>query len=100
VGFAFSVHGNVLEALAGHDPVAVWLMGTDADTRVSVDWVRNQLAHARTADAVTGLVELEPAAHLTAVLRGRYQQVVAAGIRPLDHDHVHCALPHAALTVG
>jgi len=82
---------EVLDRLAGHDPAAVWLMGTDADTRVSAAWVGNQLAHADTVDAVTGLIALEPAEHLNAVLRDRYQQLVAAGIRPLDHDHVHGA---------
>ncbi len=83
---------RVLAELADHRPDEIWLLGTDADTEVSVDWVCNQLAHAEDgADAVTGLVDLQPAAHLTAVLRARYAQVVAAGIRPLSHDHVHGA---------
>jgi hypothetical protein len=83
---------QVLADLADHQPDEIWLLGTDADTEVSADWVSRQLAHAeRGADAVTGLVDLQPAAHLTAVLRARYAQVVAAGIRPLSHDHVHGA---------
>lgn len=83
---------TVLEALGCGDPESVWLLGTDADTQVSADWVSRQLIHAQEgADAVTGLVDLQPAAHLTAVLRTRYAQVVAAGIRPLSHDHVHGA---------
>ncbi|MEV6286131.1 glycosyltransferase [Kribbella sp. NPDC051770] len=74
------------------DPESVWLLGTDADTQVPVDWARRQVAHAdEGADAVTGLVELQPAAHLTAVLRERYARVVSAGIRPVSHDHVHGA---------
>jgi cellulose synthase/poly-beta-1,6-N-acetylglucosamine synthase-like glycosyltransferase len=83
---------QVLADLADHQPDDIWLLGTDADTEVSVDWVSRQLAYAEVgADAVTGLVELQPATHLTAVLRARYAQVVAAGIRPLSHDHVHGA---------
>lgn len=83
---------DVLTALAGHDPADVWLLGTDADTRVAPDWVRNQLAHAEAgADAVTGLVDLLDAPHLTASLRTRYAEVVAAGLWPESHDHVHGA---------
>lgn len=83
---------TALAELSEHPPHSIWLLGTDADTQVSADWVRRQLAHAEEgADAVTGLVELQPAAHLTAVLRARYAAVVAAGIRPLSHDHVHGA---------
>ncbi|MGC4938749.1 glycosyltransferase [Kribbella sp. DT2] len=83
---------TVLDLLAGHDPEEIWLLGTDADTQVAPDWVRRQLAHADAgADAVTGLVDLQPATHLTDVLRARYARVVADGIRPLSHDHVHGA---------
>ena len=82
----------VLAALADHDPADVWLLGTDADTRVSPDWVRNQIAHAEAgADAVTGLVDLLDAPHLTASLRSRYAEIVAAGLWPESHDHVHGA---------
>lgn len=83
---------EVLAAHADHDPRDVWLLGTDADTRVSPGWVRNQLAHAEAgADAVTGLVDLLDAAHLTASLRTRYADLVAAGLQPESHDHVHGA---------
>ncbi len=83
---------EVIAALADHNPAEVWLLGTDADTRVSPDWVRNQIAHAEAgADAVTGLVDLLDAPHLTASLRSRYAELVAAGLWPESHDHVHGA---------
>jgi cellulose synthase/poly-beta-1,6-N-acetylglucosamine synthase-like glycosyltransferase len=99
VGDAISLGGlrdlgarTALAALGDHEADAIWLLGTDADTQIGLDWIRRQLAHAEDGvDAVTGLVDLQPAAHLTAVLRARYAQVVAAGIRPLSHDHVHGA---------
>ena len=78
--------------LGDHHPADVWLLGTDADTRVCPDWVRNQLAHAEAgADAVTGLVDLLDAAHLTASLRTRYAEIVSAGLLPESHNHVHGA---------
>lgn len=83
---------TVLAAHPDHDPAGIWLLGTDADTRVSPEWVRNQLAHAGSgADAVTGLVDLRDEVHLTASLRARYAEVVAAGLWEQGHHHVHGA---------
>ncbi|MDQ3403298.1 MAG: glycosyltransferase family 2 protein, partial [Actinomycetota bacterium] len=83
---------HVLHALRDHDPASVWLLGTDADSRVPPGWVRAHLRHANTgADAVTGLVGLLPGVDLTPERLRRYRSLVAAGVRPLDHDHVHGA---------
>ncbi|MGQ0837497.1 glycosyltransferase [Actinokineospora sp.] len=84
--------GHVLHALRAHRPESVWLLGTDADSRVPPGWAGAHLRHAAAgADAVTGLVDLGPGRHLTPDLLRRYRALVAAGTRPLDHDHVHGA---------
>ncbi|MFI5735277.1 glycosyltransferase [Kribbella sp. NPDC051587] len=82
----------LLRAFGNYPRDQVWLLGTDADTRVRPDWIQRQLDHAqRGVDAVTGLVDLEPAQHLTADVRSAYQALVAARTRPADHDHIHGA---------
>ncbi|MEV8375972.1 glycosyltransferase [Kribbella sp. NPDC056861] len=82
----------VMEALGRYEPARVWLLGTDADTCVRPDWIERQLAHADAgADAVTGLVDLQPEHHLTAELRSAYRALVAEHIRPGDHGHIHGA---------
>ncbi|MDX6281839.1 MAG: hypothetical protein QOH03_2910 [Kribbellaceae bacterium] len=83
---------NLMADLEVHDPAKVWLLGTDADTCVRPDWIERQLAHANAgADAVTGLVDLQPAHHLSAELRSAYRALVGERIRPADHDHIHGA---------
>ncbi|MEV6415034.1 glycosyltransferase [Kribbella sp. NPDC051718] len=82
----------LMAELEGHDPAKVWLLGTDADSYVRPDWIERQLAHANAgADAVTGLVDLEPAPHLTTELRSAYRTLIGERIRPADHDHIHGA---------
>jgi cellulose synthase/poly-beta-1,6-N-acetylglucosamine synthase-like glycosyltransferase len=83
LGMRYLLEGN---------PANLWLLGTDADTCVRTDWIERQLAHANAgADAVTGLVDLQPAHHLTPELRSAYRTLVAERIRPTDHDHIHGA---------
>jgi len=83
---------TVLAGFARLDPGSVWLLNTDADSTVGADWVRRHLAHADAgADAVTGLVRLTGTGRLRPATLRRYLDHVAAGVRPLDHDHVYGA---------
>ncbi|MDX6260222.1 MAG: hypothetical protein QOH84_1910 [Kribbellaceae bacterium] len=83
---------QLMESLAALDPANVWLLGTDADTCVRPDWIERQLAHANAgADAVTGLVDLQPAHHLTNELRSAYRALVAEHLHPHHHGHIHGA---------
>ncbi|TDQ00735.1 glycosyltransferase [Labedaea rhizosphaerae] len=82
----------VLADLGAVDPAAVWLLNTDADSVVGTDWVTGHVAHADAGlDAVAGLVRLTGTGHLRPATLRRYREQVAAGIRPLDHDHVYGA---------
>lgn len=71
------------------DPASTWFASTDADTVVPPDWLRRQVAHARTGiDAVAGVVRLgrgtSPA--LDAAFRARYGTASSG-----SHDHLHAA---------
>ncbi len=83
---------HVMRTFDADEPAKVWLLGTDADTCVREDWIQRQLAHADAgADAVTGLVDLQPSHHLTTELWSAYRTLVAERIHPNDHGHIHGA---------
>jgi hypothetical protein len=83
---------HVLNRLAVHPPDATWLLSTDADTTVPVDWVR---AHLRLAaagvDAVAGLADLAGADHLSTDAVLRYQEIIERGLHGESHHHVYGA---------
>jgi glycosyltransferase involved in cell wall biosynthesis len=82
----------VLAEFGAVPPDSVWLLNTDADSVVGADWAARHLAHADAgADAVAGLVRLTGTRHLGRGTVRRYREQVAAGVRPLDHDHVYGA---------
>lgn len=82
----------VLGELDGVDPESVWLLNTDADSVVGPDWVARHIAQAEAGvDAVAGLVRLIGTSHLRRGTVRRYREQVAAGVRPLDHDHIYGA---------
>lgn len=87
-------HGvdRVLRLLPGHPPEHVWLLHTDADTRVAPDWA---LAHVRYADAhasaVAGTAELDTPDRLHPTALDRYERLLADGRGARRHDHVYGA---------
>jgi cellulose synthase/poly-beta-1,6-N-acetylglucosamine synthase-like glycosyltransferase len=83
---------HLVEAFSAYEPAKIWLLGTDADTCVRPAWIVRQLAHADAgADAVTGLVDLQPSYQLTRELRSSYRTLIADRIGPDDHSHIHGA---------
>lgn len=69
-----------------------WLLSTDADSVVPLDWVTAMLAHADTAAArcVAGLVDLEGwQAHPAAATA--YERIVRNGLEGAGHRHVYAA---------
>lgn len=72
-------------------PQQVWLANTDADSQVTPDWLRLQLAHADDgANGVAGIVELDPSdeIHPAAMAVFRRSYVVSGDG---SHSHVHGA---------
>lgn len=83
---------HVLERLDSHPRGGTWLLSTDADTTVPVDWVA---AHLRLAAAgvhgVAGLADLAGAEHLAADALLRYRAIVDGGLHGDTHQHVYGA---------
>jgi hypothetical protein len=72
----------------GAEPSRVWIANTDADCTVPRSWLQTHVRHAATADAVTGLVHLDPVT-TPAALRRRFAAAYAwSGV---EHRHVHGA---------
>lgn len=70
------------------DPARVWLANTDADTQVSDDWIRVQLAFAdEGVTAVAGIVRLEEGGSAAAQQIYRNTYLTSAD----THTHVHGA---------
>lgn len=88
-------HLGVRDALARLHPLRpeqVWLLHTDADSRVPVDWALRHVAWAGTgAHAVAGMVDLDTPGPLSAAAVGRYDELVRARVDGRSHDHVHGA---------
>jgi hypothetical protein len=69
-----------------------WLLSTDADTTVPIDWVTRTLTHAaRGAAAVAGLVRLDSMEGLTPVAGRAYADLVRRGIDGDTHRHAYAA---------
>ncbi|WP_374929797.1 glycosyltransferase [Kytococcus sedentarius] len=73
-------------------PDALWLLSTDADSRVPDGWVEDLLAIARAegASVVTGLVDLV-AWEASEAERAAYERRVAEGLHPGGHWHAYGA---------
>lgn len=73
-------------------PERTWLLSTDADSLVPVDWVVGTLdgARRRGVVAVAGMVELR-GWDAPADVQRRYDALIAAGTRPGGHTHVYGA---------
>ena len=77
---------------AGRDPATIWIATTDADTRVSRDWLALQLAAARAgADAVAGIVEVDDWSEQPPAVRDRFLAHYASLGTGAGHGHVHGA---------
>jgi cellulose synthase/poly-beta-1,6-N-acetylglucosamine synthase-like glycosyltransferase len=77
---------------AGRDPAAIWIATTDADTRVTRDWLALQVAAARAgADAVAGVVEVDDWSQQPRVVRHRFLAHYASLGTAAGHGHVHGA---------
>ncbi len=91
VGTARRLGAEAGLAATGHEPAAVWLASTDADSIVRPDWLERQIALARAgAAAVAGVVELMADDDADDLLRRRF-----ADAYPINadgsHVHVHAA---------
>jgi hypothetical protein len=83
---------HVLQRLGAHSPTGTWLLSTDADTTVPLDWVRAHLRCAADgAHAVAGLAELAGVEHLAADALLRYRAIVDRGLHGHTHHHVYGA---------
>ncbi|RTL67803.1 MAG: glycosyltransferase [Pseudonocardiaceae bacterium] len=70
----------------------VWLLSTDADTRVPPAWIRDHLRFADAgADAVAGVVDLDGLHELPADVQCRYTAIVDAGTTAHGHTHAYAA---------
>jgi hypothetical protein len=84
--------GAVLDRLSGHPVGGTWLLSTDADTTVPVDWVRAHLRHAADGvHAVAGLADLAATDHLADVALACYRAIVDHGLHGATHHHVYGA---------
>lgn len=88
--------GGVAAALGllgtGADEAGTWVLSTDADSVVPVDWVEMIMTYAgRGAQAVVGMTELVDAAWTDPAAAARYRMIIARGLRGEEHDHVYGA---------
>ena len=74
-------------------PQDIWLLSTDADTVVPVDWVQRLIGHAlrRGAVAVAGMAELDSWHGMPAAGRTAYLQLIGAGTDGETHRHAYAA---------
>lgn len=86
---------EAMELLQGHDANATWLLHTDADTTVPVEWALEHLRYAESGVCgVAGMAELAAIDELAPEARRRYRAIVRAGIHATDreqHRHVYGA---------
>ncbi|MEJ7582640.1 MAG: glycosyltransferase [Acidimicrobiales bacterium] len=74
------------------DPSHIWIATTDADSVVPLRWFELQaLWSSRGADGCAGLVELDPASPVPAVVRTRWKAHVERLGSGFGHPHVHGA---------
>ncbi len=82
----------VLDRLSGHPTAGTWLLSTDADTTVPVDWVAAHLRHAADGvHAVAGLADLAATDHLADAALSCYRAIVEHGLHGATHHHVYGA---------
>lgn len=87
----------VLAAEAGRPPEELWLATTDADSRVPVDWLVEQLRLAAAgADAVAGTIRVADWSQQPAATRHRF----AAGYGTPREGHVHAHGANLGLTAA
>ena len=78
--------------LAGARTDSTWLACTDADTRVTPDWLVQQLRLAEAgADVVTGIVLIDDWAGWPAATVSAFRDAYRRGVRGGQHGHVHGA---------
>jgi hypothetical protein len=83
---------DVLRRLAAHPAAGTWLLSTDADTTVPLDWAIEHLRLAADgAHAVAGMADLGGTEHLTADALLRYRAIVDRGLHGETHRHVYGA---------
>lgn len=83
---------RLLAAEDGRDPASIWIATTDADTRVTRDWLAQQLTAARAgADAVAGVVEVDDWSQQPSGVRDRFIAHYATLGTGHGHGHVHGA---------
>jgi cellulose synthase/poly-beta-1,6-N-acetylglucosamine synthase-like glycosyltransferase len=83
---------EVRRALAGHDPDRVWLLCTDADTRVGPHWARDHLGHAdRGWHAVAGMAHLDDDSPLSPSALLRYGRLLGSARTASGHGNVYGA---------
>lgn len=72
-------------------PASTWLLSTDADSLVPIDWIATLRRHAaQGVRAVAGLADVD-LGELAEPARSRYRAIVAAGIHGRTHEHVYGA---------
>jgi cellulose synthase/poly-beta-1,6-N-acetylglucosamine synthase-like glycosyltransferase len=78
--------------LAGASAATTWLACTDADTRVTPDWLAQQLRLADAgADVVTGVVVVDDWTEWPAATASAFRDAYRKGVRGGQHGHVHGA---------
>lgn len=92
-GLRHHATGRVRRLLTGYAAANIWLLHTDADTRVAADWAVAQIRHARAgAYAVAGAADLDTVGHLTPAALQRYDRLLAERDGgPGRHGHVYGA---------
>ncbi|TQS42338.1 glycosyltransferase family 2 protein [Cryptosporangium phraense] len=79
-------------AMLADDGGNTWLACTDADSRVSQDWLVEQLRLAEAgADVVTGVVDVDDWSEWPPSTVSAYRDAYRRGIRGEQHAHVHGA---------
>ncbi len=83
---------GAMASLAPAGPGGLWLLTTDADTRVPANWIRRHLAYAaRGVDLVAGTVVPADWEGWPPTLAQRYQRRYDRTISSAGHGHVHGA---------
>ena len=76
----------------GPPTAGTWLLSTDADTTVPVDWVAAHRRHAADGvHAVAGLADLAATDHLADAALSCYRAIVEHGLHGATHHHVYGA---------
>jgi hypothetical protein len=82
----------VRRRLAAHPTAGIWLLSSDADTTVAIDWAVAHLRFAGAgAHAVAGLADLAGVEHLAGDALLRYRALVRRGLHGDTHRHVYGA---------